>query len=1652
MKKYFSFIFASNLVLNSKAFEDLIPCDEGNLGGGLVFLEKSSTGSLCTLVKVNSNDSSIIPIGRSYNGGDWENTAGAFSNIPFSCEPFCGIELPSLANGDTYRLAEFTHSISQQEELARFLDQSTFGVTRKDLLSFDEEFPTDVSIASWIQNQIDNVEITSHRAWFRKHSFHHFPRPSKTMRPLHSCEVNNKWRKYALNSNDLKRALLIKNVSGKIIISLDGQIRTIVESIDWNKESYVTKHGSLNTENNRYFICRVSDCLSCTLSLRDPKTSSCQAVRVNGIYGNPLVDFNSTIMSSDRVLELSDKNVQPVGNHFFSGKHPQELITVKQLNDTLCTEFAEEPIFGFHTGLNAYYLSSPPPALLENDVSSPDINGGGNSVALTHGQTKCSNAPRTQFNEHSCLLSYDNEVCNNKPDNIEIILNHDSLQTFYNTTQANSNGKTRYVFAIDGLFIDSKSKTVSPCTLNGKSRWIPIPNNPQCESNSLSAASEEFLASLILSSNDINPYVRDIKTFYEGCDIDDKSKKDFEINVNGICWKHVHQHHLNVYDMTYWAEREIGKDYPPGAREFAENGQTIIQFQESSTKNWHKKSRRFQKLGRLGDAVSFADLHKELKINSIESTFREKIPSQHMIVCGSPDEVANEPTIGGGLSYGAFGFASEVFRNYDDELSKSRKTVMTMIAIHAIDQLRQRQAWALSQIVTIASPSIEHRSETEKRVAYTDILVRNAFKSYRDILKEISFSPLMGENLSYINSKSVAYNWETQNKLIYPAENYAREIMQLYSLGLCMLNPDGSEIIADDGNCVPVYTNNEIFEYSRVWTGFQAQPLRGNIETVWEEGNHNDVDPLKIERYWRDKFPKMGLNGNYIGDGYPLCVDRPKHHFLRRNAKYRLLGSSSIPELQTDPDEWKNNELVVRLTLSNPQENGPYLYNELCNSSGNESCNFKNIVIIESDLSCFMNECDIDTVRVVQIQDVFYEYISQPCVEQAFFNDAKKIVTKDYDAISCANPKREVASSACCVLDESTLPISAILEEKYWGERMTHESALNRCENMNYSLCQFPVIQGCGRSECSHNPYFWTNAGCSLRVKVNPDDGKVAILYHANDDNSLMTKHVQSDSPSYFPVHWNNTLFPSPNNNCDDSPLCEIINESCVCTIGVNEVQVFDEMPTRNQVIERLDIGSFDPSALGLNKYVVENNVTMFYEDESNRFKTSSVFKVVDEFGRERLFKNVLSTVKIVGSSQLFSFRNPPHFMNLVDPEARDAYFETDAAIDQYFYHQNAGPFLAVNLMKHFGISNPSPNYILRVSTAFKRGVYSWTSKTTESSFEFGSRMYGDLAATTASILLDTESRDPVLDVDPTHGSLLEPILKIYKLMRSMEIEARDSEFLLEFNGLTNKIGQDSYEIPSVFNFFLPEFQPSGLIQEASLVAPEAQLITGPNVLGLLNGMFALIKYGMNSCYGGFFPGTSKSCKADPGNYDASRGRLTYSPSDDSDSDAVINELSTLLTGGRLCPENKQIIKDVYDNESDKAAALIMAQQLIVTSAEFHTSGGTVKKSGAARLKASTSQPSEEPYKAVVFILLSGGFDSFNMLVPRCEPLKTKYNVKRGILALNDDELSDEITVPLQNNQPCSNFAIHYKLPVLHEMYSKAKVLFFANTGALDQK
>ncbi len=125
---------------------------------------------------------------------------------------------------------------------------------------------------------------------------------------------------------------------------------------------------------------------------------------------------------------------------------------------------------------------------------------------------------------------------------------------------------------------------------------------------------------------------------------------------------------------------------------------------------------------------------------------------------------------------------------------------------------------------------------------------------------------------------------------------------------------------------------------------------------------------------------------------------------------------------------------------------------------------------------------------------------------------------------------------------------------------------------------------------------------------------------------------------------------------------------------------------------------------------------------------------------------------------------------------------------------------------------------------------------------KFGSGEYGDLAATLACILLDRESSHVILDKDPTHGSLQEPLLKFIRLMRSMEYTQTDTVSRLGLFNADDLIGEMAHQVPSVFSFFLPEFVPPGSVAEASLVAPEATLLH--KTLGMMNGMFSLVKFG----------------------------------------------------------------------------------------------------------------------------------------------------------------------------------------------------------------
>jgi uncharacterized protein (DUF1800 family) len=134
-------------------------------------------------------------------------------------------------------------------------------------------------------------------------------------------------------------------------------------------------------------------------------------------------------------------------------------------------------------------------------------------------------------------------------------------------------------------------------------------------------------------------------------------------------------------------------------------------------------------------------------------------------------------------------------------------------AAYGEDQLRQRMAWALAQIFVIGASTTPRDSSIGSY--YLDVLNRNALGNYRQLLEDITLSSSMGLYLSHIGNEK-----EDPATGRLPDENYAREIMQLFTIGLWALNADGTQKLDSQGNPIPTYGQTDIRGLAKVFTGF----------------------------------------------------------------------------------------------------------------------------------------------------------------------------------------------------------------------------------------------------------------------------------------------------------------------------------------------------------------------------------------------------------------------------------------------------------------------------------------------------------------------------------------------------------------------------------------------------------------------------------------------------------------------------------------------------------------------------------------------------------------------------------------------------------------------------------------------------------------
>lgn len=178
-------------------------------------------------------------------------------------------------------------------------------------------------------------------------------------------------------------------------------------------------------------------------------------------------------------------------------------------------------------------------------------------------------------------------------------------------------------------------------------------------------------------------------------------------------------------------------------------------------------------------------------------------------------------------------------------------------AMNGRDQLRQRVAFALSQIFVVSGTEIY---EAYGMAAYQNMLLKHAFGNFRDLLVDVSLSPVMGNYLDMVNNQK-----PNPNRGTVPNENYARELLQLFSIGINKLNIDGTEKIDAQGKPIPAYDEEVIKGYAHLLTGW-TYPPRPGATSVWRNPINYEGSMVAFPDY-HDTGAKTVLDGRVIPAG-----------------------------------------------------------------------------------------------------------------------------------------------------------------------------------------------------------------------------------------------------------------------------------------------------------------------------------------------------------------------------------------------------------------------------------------------------------------------------------------------------------------------------------------------------------------------------------------------------------------------------------------------------------------------------------------------------------------------------------------------------------------------------------------------------------------
>ncbi|MEM9481119.1 MAG: DUF1800 family protein [Verrucomicrobiota bacterium] len=285
----------------------------------------------------------------------------------------------------------------------------------------------------------------------------------------------------------------------------------------------------------------------------------------------------------------------------------------------------------------------------------------------------------------------------------------------------------------------------------------------------------------------------------------------------------------------------------------------------------------------------------------------------------------------------------------------NRRRAQWTIMVHGKDQLRQRVGFALSEITVISEELNNIRQHHIAASRWIDMLAENADDHFRELIEDVTYSPLMGKYLSHLQNSSEAASG------VPPDENYAREIMQLFTIGLLQLWDDGFvKLDPTQFNILPTYTNDDIRELARVMTGM-SWSTNSAANTNWDNPNLDRTNPPSgwyddgNGNLWyssRFNYPMAFYNGEHdngnktIAGGFTISNNgnadgrytsegdkdlRDVHNYFAGTQTNQLSPKTFAASWSTDPmvnhqntPAFISRRLIQRLVTSNPS--GPYIY------------------------------------------------------------------------------------------------------------------------------------------------------------------------------------------------------------------------------------------------------------------------------------------------------------------------------------------------------------------------------------------------------------------------------------------------------------------------------------------------------------------------------------------------------------------------------------------------------------------------------------------------------------------------------------------------------------------------------------------------------